>query len=142
MQCNVCKCTQRKTGPIALTSSAGSPTLDFFGTTDDVTAATQKQGKKRAATQESLEDIPDAAECPLDTQEQVLTFRKRMGIRVFGTDVPKPIASFTQLHDRYKMRNFLRRNLRSMEFATPTPIQMQAMTIMLEVGVSFTLLPA
>lgn len=51
-----------------------------------------------------------------------------------GDDIPEPIETFNQLFDTYKqIPDKLKSNLVSYNFAEPTPIQMQAIPIMLSV---------
>ncbi|KAH6561036.1 hypothetical protein BASA60_000120 [Batrachochytrium salamandrivorans] len=59
------------------------------------------------------------------------SWRKKNNIKVFGTDVPYPFQSFTNLCDRFKLKSYLKRNLLESDYLKPTPIQMQAIPIML-----------
>jgi ATP-dependent RNA helicase DDX52/ROK1 len=50
---------------------------------------------------------------------------------VYGSDVPNPFKSFTELAEKFKLKSFLRKNLLSSGYKSPTPIQMQSIPIML-----------
>ncbi|TPX55767.1 hypothetical protein PhCBS80983_g05047 [Powellomyces hirtus] len=80
----------------------------------------------------STSDVsPPTTYTPFGNQELCSTFRKQHRIRVYGTDVPFPLQSFSELVPRFKLRPYLTRNLASASFTTPTPIQMQAIPVML-----------
>jgi superfamily II DNA or RNA helicase len=65
------------------------------------------------------------------TLEAAKLARKNNQIRVYGDDIPFPFSSFTQLMDRFKMKRFLRIAIDEAMYVKPTPIQMQAIPIML-----------
>lgn len=60
---------------------------------------------------------------------QAQAARKAHKIKVKGGDVPPPISSFASLGD--SMRKYLLRNIEEAGYTTPTPIQMQAIPILL-----------
>ena len=67
-------------------------------------------------------------------REEVNTFRKRMNIRVKGTDVNDPIATFSEMSpcgDAH-IKRILLRNIERSLYKEPTPIQMQAIPLMLQ----------
>ena len=61
-------------------------------------------------------------------------------IYVDGSDVPDPISSFEQLVMSYKLPGQYLENIRGMDMNEPTPVQMQAITIILQVSSTITLL--
>ncbi|CAG8588738.1 12577_t:CDS:10 [Acaulospora morrowiae] len=63
--------------------------------------------------------------------EDVKVFRKRHQIRVYGTDIPDPLRSFSELETKYDFQSYIIRNLESMAYDQPTPIQMQVVPTML-----------
>ncbi|KAJ3136356.1 regulator of ime2 [Physocladia obscura] len=67
----------------------------------------------------------------LESQIQVDAFRKTNKIRVQGTDIPYPFTSYNGLCDRYQFPQYLRKNLSSKNYKTPTPIQMQSIPVLL-----------
>ncbi|KAL6074176.1 hypothetical protein STEG23_025659, partial [Scotinomys teguina] len=76
-------------------------------------------------------------------KEKVNFFRNKHKIHVQGTDLPDPIATFQQLDREYKISSRLLQNILDAGFQVPTPIQMQAIPVMLHdfrVG-NFWLLP-
>lgn len=66
---------------------------------------------------------------------QLNFFRNKHKIHVQGTDLPDPIATFQQLDQEYKINSRLLQNILDAGFQTPTPIQMQAIPVMLHVSV-------
>ncbi|KAG7484796.1 hypothetical protein MATL_G00054120 [Megalops atlanticus] len=64
-------------------------------------------------------------------QEKVNRIRHQNRINVHGTDVPDPISTFEELQEEYKLDPRIVQNIRAAGFQTPTPIQMQAIPLML-----------
>jgi len=54
-------------------------------------------------------------------------------ISVTGSHIPKLISEFNELKTNYQVSENLLNNMRNSGYVYPTPIQMQAMPIMLEV---------
>lgn len=65
---------------------------------------------------------------------QINRFRNQHRINVQGTDLPDPIATFEQLQTEYKVHPKIMENIQAAGFHTPTPIQMQAIPVMLHVS--------
>ncbi|KAJ1557335.1 RNA-dependent ATPase rok1, partial [Nowakowskiella sp. JEL0078] len=63
--------------------------------------------------------------------EEINVYRKKHRIKVYGSDVPNPIRSFSDMNEKFKIRNYLKRNLADTSYSEPTPIQKQAIPIML-----------
>lgn len=68
-----------------------------------------------------------------DSTEQLSLFRSHLKIKVYGTDIPNPFRSFSGLAKQYKLEPYLERNILGSGFKKPTPIQMQAIPIILHV---------
>ncbi|XP_060243113.1 probable ATP-dependent RNA helicase DDX52 isoform X2 [Meriones unguiculatus] len=64
-------------------------------------------------------------------KEKINFFRNKHKIHVQGTDLPDPIATFQQLDKEYKISSRLLQNILDAGFQAPTPIQMQAIPVML-----------
>jgi ATP-dependent RNA helicase DDX52/ROK1 len=62
---------------------------------------------------------------------QANAFRNENHIYVKGADVPEPIASFQQLQDLYSVRLYMLKNVIESGYLEPTPIQMQAIPLMM-----------
>ncbi|CAI8027584.1 Probable ATP-dependent RNA helicase DDX52 [Geodia barretti] len=62
---------------------------------------------------------------------QANAFRNAHKIYVNGSDVPDAVASFADLYEHYNLPSYLRRNVASAGYLKPTPIQMQAIPLML-----------
>lgn len=66
---------------------------------------------------------------------QINHFRNVHNISVTGKRVPKPIENFDELLNRYEIGQDLVENLKNSKYESPTPIQMQAIPLMLEVKI-------
>ncbi|XP_034797917.3 probable ATP-dependent RNA helicase DDX52 isoform X2 [Pan paniscus] len=64
-------------------------------------------------------------------KEKINFLRNKHKIHVQGTDLPDPIATFQQLDQEYKINSRLLQNVLDAGFQMPTPIQMQAIPVML-----------
>ncbi|KAK7871278.1 hypothetical protein R5R35_007560 [Gryllus longicercus] len=64
-------------------------------------------------------------------QERLTQLRKKHRITVVGKDVPEPVEAFEQLKD-YGISPELIQRLHECNYAVPTPIQMQAIPLMLQ----------
>ncbi|CAJ0824040.1 13806_t:CDS:2, partial [Entrophospora sp. SA101] len=73
----------------------------------------------------------DSSEEEPITFDNVKEFRKRHRIRVYGTDIPNPFRKFESLEKKYEFQSYICRNLEKTNFKQPTPIQMQAIPILL-----------
>ncbi|KAF9107556.1 RNA-dependent ATPase rok1 [Mortierella sp. AM989] len=66
-----------------------------------------------------------------EDQEQLSLFRNHLKIKVYGTDIPNPFRSFEGLGKQYQLEPYLQRNILGSGFKKPTPIQMQAIPVIL-----------
>ncbi|RXM92124.1 putative ATP-dependent RNA helicase DDX52 [Acipenser ruthenus] len=67
-------------------------------------------------------------------QEKVNGIRHKHKIYTHGSDVPDPVTSFEQLQEEYKIHPRIIHNIKEAGFQGPTPIQMQAIPVMLHVS--------
>uniref|UniRef100_A0A1J3DUR5 RNA helicase n=1 Tax=Noccaea caerulescens TaxID=107243 RepID=A0A1J3DUR5_NOCCA len=63
--------------------------------------------------------------------EQDALSRKQYNIHVSGSNIPPPLKSFAELSSRYGCKGFILRNLAELGFREPTPIQRQAIPVLL-----------
>ncbi|XP_003340257.1 probable ATP-dependent RNA helicase DDX52 [Monodelphis domestica] len=82
----------------------------------------KKGNEENKVTAEKLERL---------RKEKINRFRNKHRIHIQGTDLPEPIASFQQLDQEYKIHSRLLQNILNAGFQNPTPIQMQAIPVML-----------
>ncbi|KAF9436477.1 RNA-dependent ATPase rok1 [Entomortierella beljakovae] len=66
-----------------------------------------------------------------EDKEQLAHYRSHMKIRVYGTDIPNPFRTFEGLGEQYQVEPYLQRNILASGFKKPTPIQMQAIPVIL-----------
>lgn len=65
-------------------------------------------------------------------REQINHFRNHHHISITGSHIPKPIASFDELLTEYEVSKKLLENMEQCGYEQPTPIQMQAIPILLQ----------
>ncbi|XP_062514100.1 probable ATP-dependent RNA helicase DDX52 isoform X2 [Corticium candelabrum] len=63
--------------------------------------------------------------------EMANAFRNEHHIYIKGADVPEPITSFHQLQDVYSVQSYVLKNVIESGYFEPTPIQMQAIPLMM-----------
>uniref|UniRef100_A0A7N5ZYK7 ATP-dependent RNA helicase n=1 Tax=Anabas testudineus TaxID=64144 RepID=A0A7N5ZYK7_ANATE len=64
-------------------------------------------------------------------QEQVNRIRSQHRINVHGCDVPDPVCTFEELQSEYRLNPHILQNLKDAGLNSPTPIQMQAIPLMM-----------
>lgn len=105
--------------------------LDFF---HENTVVDDKSKKEAESDSDSdMDSDSDSEDIPLaiKTKEDALKQRQRLDTKVKGDDIPLPIASFHDLKSRFNMHKNLIKNLERQNFSLPTPIQSEAIPIML-----------
>ncbi|XP_046386753.1 probable ATP-dependent RNA helicase DDX52 [Ischnura elegans] len=101
--------------------SEGITILGSIRATEDGVISEKKKPKLTSKEKEALAQ-----------QEQVNRFRNQHKITVHGKDCPNPVENFEQLKDLYGLPDDLLQNIKNAGYEYPTPIQMQAVPIMLE----------
>ncbi|XP_027739582.1 LOW QUALITY PROTEIN: probable ATP-dependent RNA helicase DDX52 [Empidonax traillii] len=84
-----------------------------------------------AKLEEAKEKKPTAEKLERLRREKINRFRNQHRINIQGTDLPDPIATFEQLQEEYKVHPKILENIQAAGFHVPTPIQMQAIPVML-----------
>ncbi|XP_020366333.1 probable ATP-dependent RNA helicase DDX52 [Rhincodon typus] len=74
---------------------------------------------------------PSAEKLEHQRREKMNKFRRKHRIHVDGTDIPEPIETFEQLLQEYNLHPKIIQNIQEAGFQMPTPIQMQAIPVML-----------
>uniref|UniRef100_A0A1A7XKJ3 Probable ATP-dependent RNA helicase DDX52 n=1 Tax=Iconisemion striatum TaxID=60296 RepID=A0A1A7XKJ3_9TELE len=64
-------------------------------------------------------------------QEKVNRIRSKHRINVHGCDVPDPVCTFEELQSEYHLNSRIVQNLKDASLNAPTPIQMQAIPLMM-----------
>uniref|UniRef100_A0AAQ5Y6H4 Probable ATP-dependent RNA helicase DDX52 n=1 Tax=Amphiprion ocellaris TaxID=80972 RepID=A0AAQ5Y6H4_AMPOC len=64
-------------------------------------------------------------------QEKVNRIRSQHRINVHGCDVPDPVCTFEELQSEYRLNPHILQNLKDAGLNSPTPIQMQAIPLMM-----------
>ncbi|XP_051903301.1 probable ATP-dependent RNA helicase DDX52 [Hippocampus zosterae] len=65
-------------------------------------------------------------------REKVNRLRSRHRINVHGSDTPDPVCTFEELQSEYQLNPRLLENMRNAGLSTPTPIQMQAIPLIMQ----------
>uniref|UniRef100_A0A8B9GIZ2 Probable ATP-dependent RNA helicase DDX52 n=3 Tax=Amazona TaxID=12929 RepID=A0A8B9GIZ2_9PSIT len=84
-----------------------------------------------AKYEDAKDKKPTAEKLECLRRQKVNHFRNQHKISVQGTDLPDPIATFDQLQKEYKIHPKIMENIQAAGFRVPTPIQMQAIPVML-----------
>lgn len=87
----------------------------------------KKNKKQKILTDEEILEKQQRQE-----REKINSFRKQNRISIIGHDVPNPIEKFEHLSTVYKVGGDLLKNMANSGYKEPTPIQMQAIPVMLE----------
>ncbi|PKI85643.1 Rok1p [Malassezia vespertilionis] len=99
--------------------------LDFFNSHAE---------ERQAATAQAV--APDAnkpcTDAPLLRRADLQAFLRKYQLRLKGTDVPLPLASWGDLERRWHVAPWLRANLESGGWSDPTPIQRGAISVVLD----------
>ncbi|KAM9348119.1 putative ATP-dependent RNA helicase DDX52 [Symphorus nematophorus] len=64
-------------------------------------------------------------------QEKVNRIRSQHRINVHGSDVPDPVCTFEELQTEYRLNPRVLQNIKDMGLNSPTPVQMQAIPLMM-----------
>lgn len=88
------------------------------------------QNKTKEAKQES-KDKPSLKRLKQLHNEKVNRIRHQNRINVHGTDIPDPVTTFEELQKEYDLDPRIIHNIKAAGFQTPTPIQMQAVPLMM-----------
>ncbi|KAI3948197.1 hypothetical protein MKX01_014796, partial [Papaver californicum] len=100
--------------------------FNVFKTSDSVVDVDEKKKKKK------IEDVITEERKEINRQtERDALFRKKYGIHISGHNVPSPLQNFAELSSRYKCEPYLLHNLAELGFKEPTPIQRQAIPVLL-----------
>lgn len=128
--------------------------LEKHGLTEKDEVATPRPDKKRkrkaaasdpvkgftvfkSSKSKSVEEVEEHNEDKLAKKEynrqleRDALFRKKHNIHVSGSNIPSPLQSFTELKTRHSCKSYLLRNLAELGIKEPTPIQRQAIPVLL-----------
>ncbi|CAI5948483.1 unnamed protein product [Closterium sp. NIES-65] len=112
--------------------------IDVFKVREQTTTAgaeasqTEIDGSDRLDGGASGASGGEASEKKMDPVEHAAVLRKRHRIHVSSHLVTAPLESFQELADKYNCRRRILRNLQEMGFEHPTPIQRQAVPLLLQ----------
>lgn len=93
---------------------------------NDITILNKKKKKKKKESEKKTLQKQIQLQ-----KEKINSFRKKNRIFVHGSDIADPVQTFQDLN-RFKFSQLLLKNLVDNHYDTPTPIQMQAIPVMLQ----------
>lgn len=109
--------------------------LNFFRSAEKPEKKEKRKRNKRVEEEDEEEDEEegDIDDLPLVIADANMAKeqRKRFHVNIKGDDLPLPIGSFEDLRTRFDLHKHLLRNLHRQSFDRPTPIQSEAIPIML-----------
>ena len=68
----------------------------------------------------------------LNSEDEINAFKNRLQIKTKGNDVPNPAATFNEMNIFSELKTIIISNIEESRWKDPTPIQMQAITVMLK----------
>lgn len=93
-----------------------------------------KSSKSEDVTEENVQTENDVSQGKKELYRQMerdALFRKKHNIHTSGSNVPSPLQNFTELKSRYGCKQYLLCNFAELGFKEPTPIQRQAIPVIL-----------
>lgn len=69
---------------------------------------------------------------PIEDENDFETLKSQDRIHVIGEDLPDPIDSFETMQKIYRLDEVFMENLKKAHFSRPTPVQMQAIPLMMD----------
>jgi hypothetical protein len=72
----------------------------------------------------------------VNSEDEINAFRNRLQIKARGSDIPNPAATFDEMDIFADLKPIIIGNIEESKWKDPTPIQMQAITVMLKGGLS------
>ncbi|XP_027009287.1 probable ATP-dependent RNA helicase DDX52 [Tachysurus fulvidraco] len=92
---------------------------------------TSSQDKKAEGAKKKVTDGPSIKRLKQLHKEKLNQIRHQNRINVHGTDIPDPLCTFEELQQEYELDSRIIQNIKAAGFQTPTPIQMQAIPLMM-----------
>ncbi|XP_053408371.1 probable ATP-dependent RNA helicase DDX52 isoform X2 [Mercenaria mercenaria] len=88
----------------------------------------QEERKRRKQKRKNVDKAKKLAELK---QEQINHVRNINRVHAYGTDIPEPVETFEELKAKYNIHSRLIQNIEAVGYKSPTPIQIQAIPVML-----------
>uniref|UniRef100_UPI00398F2CD6 probable ATP-dependent RNA helicase DDX52 isoform X2 n=1 Tax=Pristiophorus japonicus TaxID=55135 RepID=UPI00398F2CD6 len=106
---------------------------DIFANTkdDDGIMLMSSLGRQIKSSTGDRAKEPSVEKLEHQRREKINKFRRKHRIYADGTDIPEPVATFEQLQQEYRVHPKVIQHIQEAGFQMPTPIQMQAIPIML-----------
>jgi ATP-dependent RNA helicase DDX52/ROK1 len=115
-------------------SKAIKSKIDLFDIEDS--ASEDGDGEEVDAEDEALsssatEQAPKK-KAKLNSEDEINAFKNRLQIKTKGNDVPNPAATFNEMNIFSDLKSIVISNIEESRWKDPTPIQMQAIPVMLK----------
>lgn len=95
----------------------GDEEEDVDAENEALSSATEQAPKKKAK---------------LNNEDEINAFKNRLQIKTKGNDVPNPAATFNEMNIFSDLKSIIISNIEESRWKDPTPIQMQAIPVMLK----------
>ncbi|XP_065219051.1 probable ATP-dependent RNA helicase DDX52 isoform X2 [Planococcus citri] len=112
--------------PEPQSSDEGSKNITLLGNISSESNKKSSKSKKKKAPKEDVEKNKQLL------TEKINHFRNLNHINISGENIPNPIQNFDELADQYDVSTNLIQNVKNCGYSSPTPIQMQAIPVMLK----------
>ncbi|XP_051534011.1 probable ATP-dependent RNA helicase DDX52 [Myxocyprinus asiaticus] len=93
--------------------------------------SSQDKAKDPKTKDKVSKDKPSVKRLKQLHKEKINRIRHKNRINVHGEDIPDPVCSFEELQNEYDLDPRVIQNIKAAGFQTPTPIQMQAIPLMM-----------
>jgi len=124
------KKNQKKRAEAAIASS--SDAVEGFNVFKGLTGRNDELRSEKVETGKDEDSVAARRRKEIEREiERAAVLRKRFDIHIAGQNVPAPLESFEELISRYGCDSYLVGNLSKLGFHEPTPIQRQAIPILL-----------
>lgn len=108
--------------------------LDFFNTQQQQTNEQQQPASTETTTTTTSSEMQDMPIRPYKpkTEAQIVALRTEHKIHVKGNDIAEPLSHFDELVSLYKVKKYILKNIANSKYKEPTPIQRQAIPVLLQ----------
>lgn len=121
-------------------SKATKSKIDLFDIEDSASECGDEEDDDDAEDNSSSSSATEQGsrkKTKLNSEDEINAFKNRLQIKTKGNDVPNPAATFTEMNIFSELKSIIISNIEESRWKDPTPIQMQAITVMLKGKVCF-----
>lgn len=115
-------------------SKAIKSKIDLFDIEDSASEDGDEEevdAEDEALSSSATEQAPKK-KAKLNSEDEINAFKNRLQIKTRGNDVPNPAATFNEMNIFSDLKSIIISNIEESRWKDPTPIQMQAIPVMLK----------